>query len=124
MLGEFLHWYPGYTAEAALAMPASRFFALLRAVRKMKAAEDLRRLGVAAAAAHPGQRGEQLNELSTRLIESLGQAAPKQSSVVIPGITPGVRLSDDDIAGELQAKLAAYHAARAAERAVERSATG
>lgn len=108
MLGEFLHWYPGYTAESVLVMPASRFFALLRAVRKMKAADDLRSLRVAATAAHPGQRGEQLRDLSDDLTGMLGAQRPRASTTIIPGVTPGVIVTDEDIAGELQQKIRAY----------------
>ena len=109
MLGRFLHWYPGYTAETALAMPASRFFALAHAIRKIEAAEDLRRLRTAAVAAHPGERGEQLDTLREDLVGALGQRAARPSTPIIANITPGVR-SSDGLREELEQRIAAHQA--------------
>lgn len=96
MLGRFLHWYPGYTAETALAMPATRFFALLRAIRKLEAAADMRQLRVSAAVAYPGKSGEHVSDLGDDLKAALGVRAAKPASNVIPGLTPGVQLADED----------------------------
>lgn len=109
MLARFLHWYPGYTAEAALAMPASRFFALAHAIRRLEAAEDLRRLRVSATAAHPGQRGEQLEGLRDDLLSGLGRRESRQPTPVIANITPGVR-SSDGLREELEQRIAAHRA--------------
>jgi hypothetical protein len=109
MLARFLHWYPGYTAESALAMPASRFFALAHAIRKIEAAEDLRRLRIAATSAHPGQRGEHLAQLRDDLLDGLGRRESKPSTLVIANITPGVR-SSDGLREELEQRIAAHQA--------------
>ncbi len=109
MLGRFLHWYPGYTAEAALAMPASRFFALAHAIRKLEAVEDLRRLRIAAVAAHPGERGEQLEQMQDDLLNGMGKRASRPSTPVIADVTPGVR-SSDGLRAELEQRIAAHQA--------------
>lgn len=96
MLGRFLHWYPGYTAESALAMPAVRFFALSRAIRKLEAAADMRQLRVSAAVAFPGQSGERVSDLGDDLQTALGVRAAKPASTIIPGLTPGVQPADGD----------------------------
>ena len=121
MLGRFLHWYPGYTAEAALTMPAVRFFALSKAIRQLEAAEDLRRLRIAATAAHPGDKGDHLADYQDELVTALGLTAgsrQRTTQPVIPGLTPGVSESAEDLRAEL-ARRAAAHAERMAVRKKE-----
>lgn len=41
MIAEFVHFYPGYTAESALNEYAVRFYALLNAMYRLKASERI-----------------------------------------------------------------------------------
>ena len=67
VLGRFLRFYPGYTAEAVLLMPWSRFAALLRAISPVQANERLQALETHAFAVHPGERAEGYKTLVARL---------------------------------------------------------
>lgn len=95
MIGRFLRWYPGYTAEQVLRMPASQFFALNRAIKELRAEEEVRLLRLLATAANPGERGAQLQAAFSDLQSELGSGArERMSTPVVPYITPGVRSSD------------------------------
>ncbi|MCB0040695.1 MAG: hypothetical protein KDE23_13495 [Caldilinea sp.] len=66
-MARFLRAFPAYTAEAALAMPAIRFWALYGTIGRLDAADDLRALLVAGHAANPGKNGHQLTGFATDL---------------------------------------------------------
>ena len=98
-------------------MPASRFLALSAAIAAQEAVEDLRRLNVAVNAAHPGEKGRNVQDLSNELMARAngrsGQNVSRETSPLIPGITPGVRELEnaDSIRTERQRKRAANKAA-------------
>ena len=97
-------------------MPASRFLALSAAIAAQEAVEDLRALNVAVNAAHPGEKGRNVQDLSNELMAKAngrGRNVSRETSPLIPGITPGVRELEngDSIRAELQRKRAASKAA-------------
>lgn len=97
-------------------MPASRFLALSAAIPALEAVDDLRALNVAVNAAHPGDKGQGVRQLSDMLLaQANGRIVnvSRETSPLIPGITPGVgTLEDgDSIRAELQRKRAASKAA-------------
>lgn len=104
MIGAFCRFYPAYTAEAVLAMPASRFFAMYKAMRRLQADERLGDLYLATVAAHPGEKGEQFREFEGALVErSTGTKARVASAPLIAGVTVGVTESDNDLLAEVRA---------------------
>ena len=98
-------------------MPASRFLALSQAIAAQEAVEDLRALNVAVNAAHPGEKGRNVQDLSNELMARAngrsGRNVSRETNPLIPGITPGVRELEngDSIRAELQRKRAASKAA-------------
>lgn len=98
-------------------MPASRFLALSEAITAQEAVEDLRALNVAVNAAHPGDKGRNVQRLSNELMAKANgrtrRNVSRETSPLIPGITPGVRELEngDSIRAELQRKRAANKAA-------------
>lgn len=100
-------------------MPASRFLALSAAIPALEAADDLRALSVAANAAHPGDKGQNIRGLSNDLAK---QAGGRQTTTItaplVPGITPGVKALDDGntIRAERERKRAAYYEQETARR--------
>jgi len=117
MMGRFLRFYPGYTAETALVMPWSRFQVLLATIPALEAEEDLRALLVAGIGANPGEKGQAFRELSRQLQQqmhgpSTAKAVHTRRGVdgMAPGVTPGVDvLADaDGLLAELRQKRAAW----------------
>ena len=98
-------------------MPASRFLALSAAIEAQEAVEDLRALNVAVNAAHPGEKGRNVQDLSNELMAKAngrsGRNVSRETHPIIPGITPGVGMLEngDSIRAELQRKRAASKAA-------------
>ena len=97
-------------------MPASRFLALSAAIAAQEAVEDLRALNVAVNAAHPGEKGRNVQDLSNELMAKANgrrRNVSRETNPIIPGITPGVRELEngDSIRAELQRKRAASKAA-------------
>ena len=98
-------------------MPASRFLALSAAIEAQEAVEDLRALNVAVNAAHPGEKGRNVQQLSNELMAKAngrsGRNVSRETSPLIPGITPGVGTLEDGnaIRAELKRKRAASKAA-------------
>lgn len=93
-------------------MPASRFLALSQAIAAQEAVSDLRALNVAVNAAHPGEKGRNVRDLSNELMAKANgrrRNVSRETSPLIPGITPGVRELEngDSIRAELQRKRAA-----------------
>lgn len=94
-------------------MPASRFLALSQAIAGQEAVSDLRALNVAVNAAHPGDKGKGVQQLSNELMAKAngrsGRNVSRETSPIIPGITPGVGTLEngDSIRAELQRKRAA-----------------
>lgn len=78
--------YPAYTAEAALAMPASRFFALYAVIRRLDAEDDLRRLRVAGIGANPGEKGRAFRDYAWQLQGVAGSQI--RVSTLAPGVMP------------------------------------
>ena len=100
-------------------MPASRFLALSAAIPALEAADDLRALNVAANAAHPGDKGQNVRSLSNELASQAGgRKMLRMSTPIAPGVTPGTQeLTDgDSIRSELERKRAAWLAENAARR--------
>lgn len=62
----------GYTRSQALAEPVLSFFALLGALSKLEAEEDLRGLMVAGVGAKPGEKGEAFGKLADALRAQAG----------------------------------------------------
>lgn len=75
MIGRFIRFYPGYTAEAALRMPAVRFWALYGEMAGLRAEELREQASVALVAANPGEDGAAYRELVERLDEVAGGLA-------------------------------------------------
>jgi len=127
MMGRFLRFYSGYTAETALAMPWSRLQVLLALIPALEAEEDLRALLIAGTGANPGEKGQAFRDLSRQLQQTAAvanDARPKQNAAdgMAPGITPGVGvLADaDGLLADLRRKRAAWqeeHERRQRERA-------
>lgn len=97
-------------------MPASRFLALSQAITAQEAVEDLRALNVAVNAAHPGEKGRNVQDLSNELMAKANgrqRNVSRETSPIIPGITPGVGTLEngDSIRAELKRKRAASKAA-------------
>jgi hypothetical protein len=114
MIGRFCHFYPGYTAEAALAMPWMRFLALLHAIPGIEAEADLRALMVAVVGANPGEKDEAFRNYSQQLQREAGLSATTRrgKDTVAPGLTPGVGViaDGDNLLAEIRAKRAAWAA--------------
>lgn len=76
-------------------MPASQFFALNRAIKELRAEEEVRLLRLLATAANPGERGAQLQSTFDDLRKELGGSdTDKRSTLVVPYLTPGVKSAD------------------------------
>lgn len=88
LVGRFLRTYPAYTAEAALAMPAVRFFALSGVIRRLEAEDDLRGLQVAGIGANPGEGGRAFRDYSRQLQRTAGREQQGKVTTVVPGVTP------------------------------------
>lgn len=113
MIGRFCRFFPAYTAEAALRMPASRFFAMSQTIAGLAAEEDRRALHIAAVGAHPGEKAEVLRTFERALTRQAEPAKPEKP--ITPGITPGVQAATDDIRSERLRKRDEYKR-RATER--------
>lgn len=114
MLGRFLRSYPGYTAEKALDMPFSRFWALYQAIPELEASDDLRALMVAGYGANPGKDGQGFAKMVKALqAQAEGQSADQAlRRPVVPGVTPGtVEATPGSLRAERLAKLAALREA-------------
>lgn len=79
VLAEFLHFFPGYTAESVLQMPWRRFLALYIASNQVQAAHELRQLEALATAAHPGKNAESYTSLFDRLLARLPKRLQKET---------------------------------------------
>ena len=88
LVGRFCQAYPAYTAEAALAMPAVRFFALSGVIRRLEAEDDLRALQVSGIGANPGEGGKAFRDYSRQLQRTAGREQQGKVTTVVPGVTP------------------------------------
>ena len=97
-------------------MSVSRFLALSAVIEAQETVEDLRALNVAVNAAHPGEKWRNAQELSNELMAKAngrsGRNVSRETSPIIPGITPGVGTLEDGnaIRAELKRKRAASKA--------------
>lgn len=125
MVGRFLRSYPGYTAEAALAMPVQRFWVLYQAIPALEATDDLRALMVSGVGANPGEKGQGFERMAASLQAQADGKPPGEvaktatgGKVILPGITPGVAAAEPgSLRAERLAKRAAFDAAKKARYA-------
>lgn len=100
-----MHFYPGYTVEAALRMPWARFLALLNQIPALQAEDDLRALMVAGHGANPGERGKQLQTFARELEKQAGVRRPEQElSSLRAGSLPMVTAVDGSEIEALRAR--------------------
>lgn len=120
MFGRFCHFYPAYTAEAALAMPWSRFQALLATIPQLRAEDDLRQTMNVAYGAHPGEKGKQLQGYQRQLeAQMMGERLPVAKPIGFLVGTPGVRAAEPGSIAVLRAKQKASYERMKTERAAQ-----
>lgn len=82
-------------------MPASRFFALSRCIRRLEASDDLRALMVAGVGANPGEKGRQFSDFAKQLRRETGVKTAAPKATLAPGIIPMAGFEDEP--GEIEA---------------------
>ena len=103
VLAEFLHFFPGYTAESVLRMPWRRFMVLYLASGEIQAAEELRQLEALTVAAHPGKNAESYKGLFERIRDRLPK---RHRAAKVDTLTPNLHplVSYEIVPGSIEAE--------------------